>query len=83
MPIGKVMDDKRIQCSKHDLLIFLIYFGITIDVRLLQFLKANEPIVKRDDGRVIDFKLIQFSKLDLPILVKPSGNVIEVNELQL
>ena len=58
-------------------------FGIVIEVKLLQFLKAQSPIDVTESGIDIEVRLLQFSKAQSPIDVTESGIVIEVKLLQL
>ena len=49
--------------------ILVTEFGIVIDVKLTQPLKAKPPILVTEFGIVIDVKLMQSSKAEFPTLV--------------
>ena len=56
---------------------------MVIDVKLLQKMKADSPILVTEFGIVIDVKLLQCEKAYHPILVTEFGIVTDVKLLQL
>ena len=59
-------------------------FGMVIEVRELQLLKAKDPIVVTESGMVIEVREVQLWKAKIPIDFKVGGSNIEIifEELQ-